>query len=247
MKRVWLVDDAGALLNNDGTCRAAPHLVRAASVALAMHATGYPSGRNPGDPVFEEVTESRVSENEKRRKAGSPERVYYSCGDLANWVLTMLGCRDERLVNRTADGGEHPWNFMGARNNITMIAGCPQRRLHASFPQQLPGEGDVLFLDHAGGHVCVVQSWDDEAGMVHTEDYGQPYARSRARKLTRRSILHSRSGGIDRIYLDGSEVPWWLPIDMIPLHRAAIVPDSFVGGIPCEFSADVAFEKWRAP
>jgi hypothetical protein len=167
---------------------------------------------------------------------------------MVHWMLTMLGCRDEQFVNRTGDGGEHPWSFLGARNNITMLAGSPYRLTHAHHPEEAPYEGDVLFLDHAGGHVCVVRSWDEDAGMVHTEDYGQPYARSRARKLTRRSILLPRSGGTyDRILLDGSEVPWWVPITSVPLHAAAIVPDTFAGGQPCDFPADVAWEKLGAP
>lgn len=237
MKRVWLIDDDGPILAADGeTCRTNPALVRAASVALAMHATGAPAGRIVGDPVFESVTECRQSANQARRAAGSPERAYSSCGDLAHWVLTMLGCRDESLVNRTDDGGSHPWSFVGARNNISILDGSPLKIRAAQHPDENPGDGDILFLNNpSGGHVCVVRRWSNDEQIAWTEDYGQPYARSRTRKLER----HPASPGISQITLDSLPLIWWLPITSVPLARAAIVPDTFTGGQACNVSAEI--------
>ena len=68
------------------------------AVRLVLYAVNAPVGRHMGDPVHEEVTESRYTQWRRARDAGqewAKRMIYSSCGDLAAWMLYRLGCRDE--------------------------------------------------------------------------------------------------------------------------------------------------------
>lgn len=206
-----------------------PVILRRAAVALARHAIGGKTGRDVGDPVFEEVTEGRRKANEERRARGSNEVAYSSCGDLAHWMLRRLGVRDERFVNRNDDGGDHPWSFIGPHNNVTMLDQSGLIVRHRISPELIPGPGDIIFMMNAhGGHVAVVLSWDETdhltgGGSVTSADYGQPYARERERAITR------DRGGL--VSMAGCPLVWTLPIHILPIDMPAEMPEDFDLGI----------------
>lgn len=196
-------------LDSEGHVR--PDQRRRVALALAAYATRDGAGRDVGDPVHEAITEGRTKGNEERRRRGSPEVPYESCGDLAHWTLMSLGCTDERLVNRGDDGGQVPWKI-GA--NLWRITGAPGY-VHAA-QGGAPTPGDVLYLNDRGGHVGLLRAWDEPSGVAITEDYGQPYGRRRHRILR-------RQGG--RWTLDGRPLDGWLDLDAVPLDGPARLPE----------------------
>jgi hypothetical protein len=136
-----------------------PDRRRDVAVALAAYATNDGRGRGLGDPVHELVTEGRRLANEQRRRHGSPEVPYYSCCDLGHWLLSCLGCTDEAVVNRTDDGGHVPWLVSV---NFSRLRGAKAFRLARGVVAQ---PGDILLIDHAGGHAAVVRLGRGEAGL----------------------------------------------------------------------------------
>ena len=112
-------------------------------IRLATYAVNGDKGRDRGDPVHEEVTEGRYAQwvDAKARKASwAVGMVYSSCGDLVAWMLYRLGCRDERLVNRTADEGQTPW--MPGRNVTNVVS---HRAYCKAGRGAEPQPGDVLY------------------------------------------------------------------------------------------------------
>jgi hypothetical protein len=226
MKRVWLTSNPADLSNND------PDLVRKAAVALARYATAAPTPghREVGDLVHEEVTEGRYKQWLDARAAGQPwamHMIYSSCGDLIHWILRCLGCRDESLVNRNDDGGDHPW---ASGVNLQKLQGHPYTKKPCD-ETPVPKNGDAVFVDTAsGGHVCDVDEWPMEtagggiaADHAVTNDYGQPCAKHKVKTIAEGPLR-----------LDGHQVKWWLDITAVPLGESAIVPDDFEGGIADE-------------
>jgi hypothetical protein len=197
--------------------RVKPIRRREVALALAAHATRDGQGRNVGDPVHELITEGRTRGNEERRQRGSPEVPYSSCGDLAHWLLMSLGCLDERLVNRSDDGGTTPWKI-GA--NLSRLASYPAYEHTALGIFPIPG--DVLLFNDRAGHVCVLRSWDESTLHAVTEDYGQPYGRRRQRILS-----HRGNGWL----LDGRALDGWLDIDAVPLDGPARLPDGMADAL----------------
>lgn len=195
-------------LDSEGKVK--PERCREVALALASYATNDGAGRDVGDPVHDEVTEGRTKANEERRAKGSKEVPYSSCTDLATWMLDRLGCTDEALVNRDDDGGRVPWKI-GA--SLPHIVGY-RAFVHAGG-DRLPQPGDVLYLTDRGGHVCVLREWG--AGVVVTDDYGQPYGRRRRR------TLRQQGGGWT---LDGRPLGGWLDLDRVPLDGPARLPES---------------------
>lgn len=220
MKRVYLWKP-GTSTEND------PVLIRKASVAIAHYACAGSSGRFEGDPVFERVTEGRVSANTRARRTDPSQVPYYSCGDLASYDLDQLGCRNEAMVNRNTDEGVKPW-VVGA--NIAFIYKNPHFKVCRN-QDDIPGEGDILDCvegNPPSAHVCILADWNPEAGEATTYDYGQvvgfkPAGIMRVRKLR-------FSGG--KWWLDGKSLLGFIPIVDIPLSESAIVPDDFEGGTP---------------
>lgn len=177
------------------------------AVRLVLFAVNGAQGRGLGDPVHEEITEGRRKQWEDARRAGAAWALamragYHSCGDLVAWVLARLGCRDESVVNRTDDGGIKAWQ---PGKNVTNITGAKAYR-KAKEGGPTPQPGDALFLLDNGGHLAVLIQWNDQAGLVVTADYGQPYGARRVRKLT-------KAGG--RWRLDGRELDGWLDLDAV--------------------------------
>lgn len=175
--------------------------------ALALYAVNGDKGRDVGDPVHEEVTEGRYRQwvdARARKQPWAMSMVYSSCGDLVAWVLYRLGCRDERLVNRTADEGQTPW--MPVRN-VTNITGSPH--YHKAGRGAVPERGDILFTLKSGGHLAVLLEWNEAAGTLTSCDYGQPCGRKRTR-----AIKPDGRGGwlVDGVRLDG-----WLDLGAIEI------------------------------
>lgn len=134
------------------------HELRKAAVAIASHACGGSQGRVLGDPVFEEVTEGR---------ARWPK--YSACGDLPQYMLARLGLRDERILNRTDDGGAQPWSI--GQNLSKLVFRSGKAFVWASVKLR-PKPGDVLYVAEPE-HVCVLETLDESAGTIATFDYGK--------------------------------------------------------------------------
>lgn len=200
-------------------------VVREAIILLADWAA---RGRDLGDPVHEWVTEGRRKQYEDavRRKATwalNMKAGYSSCGDLWHFVLMLLGCRDERIVNRNDDGGLVGW---AVGRNLSHVTGLPAFRKRGE-----PEPGDFLHLqspDHATillkkqpalGGASVTEYWT-------TANYGSPYGAVKAQRVVRRE-------GTGEIYLDGRRVVGFLAVeDIVPmLTNPALLPDGMDVGI----------------
>lgn len=191
---------------------------RRVAVALATWAATDEQGRprKLGDPVHEAVTEGRRSQYEAALKAGQEWARklpgYFSCGDLAHWLLARLGVRDERLVNRNDDGGQIPWR---AAENLLRIQRHPA--FVAAGGGKVPQPGDVMHILQHGGHVCVLLEWDTARGVAITADYGQPYGACKMR-----GFLPTASGGW---LLAGAPLTGWLDLDALEYAAAVEVPE----------------------
>lgn len=208
MKRVQLHTDAD---------------VRRAAVAIARWATNDDECKL-GDPIHEWVTEGRRKQWEDARKRGdawAQKGSYSSCGDLAHALLFLLGCRDERLVNRTGDGGVTPWRIGANLSRIDAAPGYVKARSGL-----VPNDGDILHVasvysgQQTNDHVAVLESF----GMVSiiTHDYGQPYG------LRKVQSAH-QTGGL--FVIGQRRLIGWLDVCAVNRTESAIVPDSFVGGV----------------
>lgn len=226
MKRIWLRNPGEPEREPDGTVFTNSGLVWIAAVATATYLAGGSKGRSVGDPVHEWVTEGRRKANEQRRARGSKEVPYSSCCDLGSGLLVCLGCRDERVINRDHDGGNLPWTFIGARNNVSILDGSGYVVRSAKEPWGSPTVGQILFfMNKSGGHVNVLLSLDEEAGLATTGDYGQPYARVKQHKVTRTP---------QGLLFDGNPLVWWLEVEKVKYAAPACVPDDFEGGVEAE-------------
>jgi len=204
--------------------------VRRAAVALATFAVDGDRGRSTHDPVHEWITEGRRAQYERALAHGyawakAMPAGYSSCGDLAHWMLTMLGVRDERVVNRGDDGGVCGW-AVGA--NLSRLVRSPWY-VHAS-KHGMPALGDVLHVapsDHVAvhvapsDHVAVLLAMPDAAQWI-TADYGQPCG------LRRVCQLRDVATGLQ---VRGRVLRGWVSLDRVYAARAlvapAIVPGTF--------------------
>lgn len=210
MKRVWLCreDEPIGTINEE--------VLRKAAVANAAWATNDGAGANLDDPRHEEVTEGRRKQYEVALKAGldwakKMRGSYSSCGDLLHWLLRKLGVRDEKLVNRTDDGGQHPW-LAGANPALGSHAHEALRPI-----TERPEPGDLVMNNNQyGGHMYVVRSIDEDGTMV-TEDYGAPYGKRRTKKWTPGKV-------------DGNSILWVINIAKLKYEESASVPDDFDDG-----------------
>jgi hypothetical protein len=214
MKRVWLREEGDEHIV-DGKVFGRPELVRRASVALARYATDAAGagGRRLGDKVFEAVTEGRASRPN-----------YSTCGDLANWLEVCLGVRDETLVNRDNDGGDHPWQV--GENLARVVYGKGNGFVWASG-DAVPPPGAILYVC-CPEHVCVLESWDQDTGEALTHDYGQWNMRFGGVCALALTKLVTRQGG--QWIIGGRVLKGWLDVALLPLASSAIVPDDFEGG-----------------
>lgn len=196
--------------------------VRAAAVALARYAVDADGRRErkTGDPVHDWITENRRAQYERALAAGQAWAVemskrgsYSSCGDLAHWLLLCLGCRDERLVNRSDDGGKTPWRV---QVNISRIQSHPAY-VRATASAGRPGLGDICHvLGNAPGsdHVFGLIRW--LAAAVTGAHYGAPHGELRT------EALHTL-GGLHRI--GQRRLVGWLDVTRVEYAETAVVPD----------------------
>lgn len=219
MKRVYLSGAPGDIASPD------VQTLRDAAVALALFAVNGDRGRDVGDPVHEWVTEGRRRQYEFAYAAGAAwtRKIppYSSCGDLAHWILMCIGCRDERYVNKTGDGGDVPWQI-GA--NISRLLTLPSYVSASRANGRLPRPGDILYVA-APDHVSILIEWDTGSGYVTTCDYGQPYGKKNRRALIRRGSL---------MFVGTRTLMGWVDISGVALSETAIVPNDFAGGWPDE-------------
>lgn len=218
MKRVFLVAP-GEPISLHGELQANPTVLRAAAVALARFAVNAPTGRTVGDPVHEWVTEGRRKQYEDALAAGAewavkmaPHGGYSSCGDEAQWLLMCLGVRDERYVNRSGDGGVHPW-VSGV--NIARLCALPAY-VKASAGQA-PRPGDITHVTNAD-HVAVSESFRPDLGSASSCDYGQPHAAYRERAVVQRGATWIVGGRV---------LAGWVDIELLRFEESALVPDDF--------------------
>lgn len=152
--------------------------MRRASAAIALWAVDGERGRAVGDPVHDWITEGRRAQYERALAAGAQWALdmpagYSSCGDLVHFVLWMLGCRDESVVNRDSDGGAVPWR-VGA--NISRIVRSPWYvRFGVGASLEMPELGDPIHV-RSPHHVAVLCDELDGSQWI-TADYGQPHGR----------------------------------------------------------------------
>lgn len=192
-----------------------------------MLAVGGENGRVQGDPVFEWVTEGR-----------SHWPKYSACADLAHWLFMLLGCRDERFMNRSDDGGVHPWRMS---KNVSMLAYKTGKAWIAPGSHDVPQRGDAVLIGYAdpkvakekghwGEHIFICQHWGD--GKSVSCDYGQwdykrgvPSAKVVERSIQKPFTFAPNSSGIVK------RVMGWVDISKIRLEESAFVPSDFVGGV----------------
>lgn len=214
MKRVWLrnEDEPVGTINED--------VLREAAVWNAAWATNDGAGANLNDPRHEEVTEGRTKQYEdalraKQAWALAMKAGYSSCGDLLYWLLRKLGCRDEKILNRTDDGGKKDWQpgentFLGPRASYALRP-----------VTERPEPGDLMMNDNVHrGHMYVVRSIDEDGTMV-TEDYGGPYGKRRTKKWAPGTV-------------DGQKILWVVNIAKLKYEESASVPDDFPFGVEDE-------------
>lgn len=173
--------------------------LRSSALELADEACDGDTGRRLGDPVFDEVTEHR---------AGWPG--YSACGDLPHWMLDHLGFDDERIVNRSDDGGVVPWKV--GVNLSRLVFGTGRAFVWATRSLR-PKRGDVLYVT-SPEHVCVLDDLDEAAGTITTFDYGQWDAKvGKPSGRRRTSTFRSRWGQL----LVGQRVlRGWLDLSRLP-------------------------------
>lgn len=194
-----------------------PELRRAAVCALASYACNGHAGRKTGDPIHDWITEGRRKQYEEALARGDDWAVnlskkggYSSCGDLAHWVLFCLGLRDERILNRTTDGGQVPW-VSGVNISRILLLDAYERH-----PKAFKA-GDILHIAYPD-HVCVVDMFDFDHGTISSWNYGAPHGKYAESQLLQRgstTLIGTRTivGRVD--------------IDRVKLAESSIVPDSF--------------------
>lgn len=119
------------------------------------------AGRVANDPAYRRITEGRDR---------GPS--YSSCGDLAHWLLFVLGCR-EPWINRVEHNG---WR---GGLNINLLAAPPvgvNPIAESNLDPTTLETGDVALIwkrsDATDAHALIVDHID-AAGLLHSWDYGQ--------------------------------------------------------------------------
>jgi hypothetical protein len=199
--------------------------LRAAAVSLATLAVDGENGRRVGDPIHEWVTEGRRQEYEWAVRNGSKWALnmepYSSCGDLAHWLLTMLGCRDESVVNRTDDGGVMDW-MPGP--NISRLVGS---KFYTKGHRVNPMLGDIIHVS-SPHHVAVLIEKKSEDKWF-TADYGQPYGQRKPCDIGfSRNIKYIRGRPLQG-FVSLSKM-----VNSGAFTESAVVPDDFELGVPCD-------------
>ncbi len=173
--------------------------LRDSAVAIACYACDGDEGRCLGDPVFEEVTEGR-----------NHWPKYSACGDLPLFMLMRLGLRDERILNRSDDGGTQAWRV---GQNLSMLVFHTRAAFVWSTITKRPKPGDVLYMAMPE-HVCVLESLDENGGKIATFDYGLWDAK-KGKSASRRRVSRFRVQG-KHLLVGNRILRGWLDIARIP-------------------------------
>jgi hypothetical protein len=195
--------------------------LRLAARALTLFAVNGKKGRAPPDLVHEWVTEGRRTQWERAFARGDKWAVdmvpYSSCGDLPHWLLMLLGCRDELVVNRGDDGGVVDWK---PGPNISRLV---LSKFYVTEGE--PEDGDPLHVQYPD-HMCVLTD-KVSAGKWLTGDYGGPYANLMPCPVSR------GSGGTKVVR--GRALKGWVSLskmlDLNAFTQSAWVPDDFPLGV----------------
>jgi len=209
-----------------GTSTPDIRIIRSAGNAIASYFTNGWLGRFEGEPVFEWVTEKRVSLNTMYRRNNPNIVPYFSCGDLCHATLFCLGCRDETLVNRTGDEGKIPW-VVGV--NISRIVRHPAFKMMKPENLKNLGKSDILCLrgeTQGTEHVCVFDGIDNN--HVLSYDYGQ-VTKGRNSGIQCSRPITVRNG---KVWLGDKFILGYLRLELIQFTESCIVPDDFAEGYP---------------
>ncbi len=201
--------------------------LRRAAIALVRYAVdaGGANYRRRGDPVFEEVTEGRCSYSK-----------YSSCGDLCHWLLFRLGVRDERIVNRSTDGGVIPW---ASGKNLSRLVYCVGKAFVYAKSQAFSAKpGDILYVRYPE-HVCVLESAPAGAHLnqpfnVTTCDYGQVIEHAQAGVIRTVPLTQKFVNGRFEQKLGSRELVGWVDISKLRLDTWALLEDWMEAGEPAE-------------
>lgn len=205
-----------------------PDILRGAAVAIAKECAPL----KQGDKLFELVTEGRTD---------WPR--YSACGDLCHFVLWALGVREERIVNRSHDGGRTPWRI---GKNISMLVYRTGSAWVRNQHLNTPAAGDLLYVANtperqkelrsagrsnwSGEHVCVLDSVSNiinEGYKAHTFDYGQVTAGvPSGTYCTRTMSIYPH-----RTMIGSRQLLGWVSLPLMNYEESAWVPKSFVGGV----------------
>lgn len=203
-------------------------LLRAVMIANARFACNGATGRNQGDPIFEEVVEGR------QRWPG-----YSSCADLVHWCLRRAGFRDERVLNREDDDGSLPWRMGVNISRLVYATGSAFSWWKPGRPFDLEPGDMALIGENGQEHVFIAAAVT--ADNVISYDYGQWFnGKHGGRQVTRRINTAATS----RLYLYGSTLPgrpYMGRLDPCELLEPAFLrnelepaelPDDFDPGVP---------------
>lgn len=174
-------------------------LLRQQAVALVQSYVGY----SLNDPQFEEVTQGR------NHSSG-----YSACGDLINFVMFRLGCRDQSIVNRDEPSAGLSWHV---GENISR----PYNGAKAAGIWTNVADG----VDPAPGDLCLIGQWPNEQEHVFcvldvngnewtSGDYGQVNASGQP---SSKLVSRTRSGN----KLGSRTIIGWINLDALSLSAAA--------------------------
>ncbi len=209
-------------------------MVRRAALAIATYLCNGDEGTVVGEPLFEYVTEGRQSKQDELLLKRLVKYAYSACGDLVHVVLVFLGVRDEKLINRDMDGGEHPW-VIGA--NLTKLQTHPAwnhfdgRSIEEGGCWPNVGDPYMVCCDY---HVAILEDLDFELGVVTSLEYGlfnKSKGKAEGKRNTRKLFME---GTACMLQTDNHKrhIVGFLSLDQLDLSVSAIVPDTFDEGVP---------------
>jgi len=163
-----------------------------------------------GDPIYDFVTEGR-----------QVWPKYSSCGDLPQFILWALGCKDESIVNRDVVGSG--WEI--GQNLSKLVYGTKKHFVWARHnDSRSPSMGNMLYVSMPE-HVSIVIDWNATTMMAVTCDYGQwDYKLGSCGKLKTHKLVRTSEG---HILVDARTLRGWVDFTSIPLSVRALVPEDF--------------------
>jgi hypothetical protein len=173
-------------------------LLRQQAVALVQSFVGY----SLNDAQFEEVTQGR------NHSSG-----YSACGDLINFVMYRLGCRDSSLVNRDEPDSGLAWHV--GENISRPYNGAKAAGIWVSAKPDIdPNPGDLVLIgqwpDEQEHVFCVL---DVNGNEWTSGDYGQVNASGQP---SSKLVSRTRSG----TKLGSRTIIGWVNLDALPLAAA---------------------------